>query len=84
MLLVLCRAVSYHFVPGVTLKDFGAKAKDGKEDLISTNDKEPSILKTGGAEGFHMGGASRRSLLHGLLLGTGSSALRMSEKWREL
>lgn len=50
---VLRRAVSYHFVPGVALKDFGAKVKDGKEDLISTNEKEPSILKTGGAEGFH-------------------------------
>jgi hypothetical protein len=40
-------SVSYHFVPGVALRDFALKDAQGSKELISTNDKEPSILKTG-------------------------------------
>lgn len=39
--------MSYHFVPGVSLRDFALKDAQGNKGLISTNDKEPSILKTG-------------------------------------
>jgi hypothetical protein len=39
--------VSYHFVPGVALRDFALKDAQGNKELISTNDKEPSLLKTG-------------------------------------
>jgi len=38
--------LSYHFVPGVTLKDFTLTDKDKKE-VISKDAKTPSILKTG-------------------------------------
>lgn len=40
-------SVSYHFVPGVALKEFTLKDASGGKDMISTNEKEPSILKTG-------------------------------------
>jgi len=39
-------AVSYHFVPGVNLKDFTLADKN-KAELISKDAKSPSILKTG-------------------------------------
>lgn len=47
LLLLPAPAVSYHFVPGVALKDFAMKDAKGGQELISTNDKEPTILKTG-------------------------------------
>jgi hypothetical protein len=46
--LPLSCAVSYHFVPGVTLRDFDVKVTSGQEALISDNEEEPSLLRTGG------------------------------------
>jgi uncharacterized surface protein with fasciclin (FAS1) repeats len=39
--------LSYHFVPGVSLRDFAVKVTNGQESLISSNEKEPSLLRTG-------------------------------------